>query len=313
MTGGTVFVPAGDPALVWADETHTDKNVIVVLRKRSLFVKRPSPLETGLLSEVSSAGKLCAIIAHTSEDSSVRNKYGRVTMSETPIPTYSAHPMIRMPEPELMTEKEQAAAYAAANFAEVNEPVARWFQARFSALAPGARLLDIGCGTADMTIRLVRAYPGITALGIDGSEAMLSYGSNLVNQAGLNSRIQLECRYFPDAALGIANFDAVTANNLLHHLADPGSFWRAVLSCARPGAPIMVADLRRPSDTPTVESLVEQYAWRALPPLRRDFFNSLHAAYTADEVRQQLDEAGLTGLQVEEVGPLHLVAWGYGA
>ncbi len=83
--------------------------------------------------------------------------------------------------------------------------------------------------------------------------------------------------------------------------------------CAKPGAPILVADLRRPPDPDAAARLVEQYAWRAMPPLRRDFLNSLHAAYTAEEVRQQLREAGLPGFTVEEAGPLHLVVWGYGA
>jgi cyclopropane fatty-acyl-phospholipid synthase-like methyltransferase len=221
--------------------------------------------------------------------------------------------MTRTTEPELMTDQEQAAAYAAANFAEVNQPVAGWFQTRFLPLAPGARLLDIGCGTADITIRLVQAYSGITALGIDGSEAMLSFGRDLVDKAGLASRIALERRYFPDAALETAGFDAVIANNLLHHLADTISFWHAARRCAKPGAPVLVADLRRPPDPDAAAQLVEQYAWRAMPPLRRDFLNSLHAAYTAEEVRRQLRDAGLGGFKVEESGPLHLVAWGYGA
>ena len=212
-----------------------------------------------------------------------------------------------------MTDQEQAAAYAAADFAEVNEPIAGWFQARFPPLAPGARLLDIGCGTADMTIRLVHAYPGITALGIDGSEAMLLSGRDLVNKAGLASRIVLEHRYFPDAALETAGFDAVTANSLLHHLSDTNLFWSATRRCAKPGAPILVADLRRPPDADAAARLVEQYAWRAMAPLRRDFFNSLHAAYTAEEVRRQLLDAGVPGFTVEETGPLHLVVWGYGA
>ena len=212
-----------------------------------------------------------------------------------------------------MTDQEQAAAYAAADFSQVNEPIARWFQARFPTLAAGARLLDIACGTADLTIRLVCAYPGITALGIDGSEAMLSFGRDLVNRAGLTSRITLERRYFPDAALETSGFDAVTAGNLLHHLSDTISFWRALWRCAKPGAPVLVADLRRPPDPDAVVRLVEQYAWRAMPPLRRDLLNSLHAAYTAGEVRRQLREAGLPGFAVEEAGPLHLFAWGYGA
>jgi ubiquinone/menaquinone biosynthesis C-methylase UbiE len=221
--------------------------------------------------------------------------------------------MTRTPEPELMTDREQAAAYAAADLSEVNEPIAGWFQTRFSPLAPGARLLDIGCGTADITIRLVGAYPGITALGIDGSAAMLSFGQDLVDKAGLTSRVALEQRYFPDAALKSAGFDAVTATNLLHHISDPISFWRAASRCAKPGAPILVADLRRPPDADFAARLTEQYAWRAMPPLRRDLLNSLHAAYTAEEVRQQLREAGLPRLAVEEAGPLHLVVWGHGA
>jgi ubiquinone/menaquinone biosynthesis C-methylase UbiE len=221
--------------------------------------------------------------------------------------------MTRTPEPELMTDREQAAAYAAADFSEVNEPIAGWFQARFPRLAAGARLLDIGCGTADLAIRLVHAYPGITALGIDGSEAMLAFGRELVDKAGLASRIVLEPRYFPDAALEMGGFDAVTANSLLHHLSDTGAFWRAAWRCARPGAPVLVADLRRPPDGDAARRLVEQYAWRAMPPLRRDFLNSLYAAYTAEEVRGQLREAGLPGFTVAEAGALHLVAWGYGA
>jgi len=221
--------------------------------------------------------------------------------------------MTRTPELELMTEQEQAAAYAAANLVEVNEPIAAWFQAQFQPLAPGARLLDIGCGTADLTIRLVRAYPGITALGIDGSEAMLGFGRDLVNTAGLTARIVLERRYFPDVTLPAAAFDAVTANSLLHHLSHPIAFWSALRRYAKPGAPILVADLRRPPDPETVDGLVEQYASLARPPLRRDFRNSLRAAYTADEVREQLCSAALSDFKVEESGTLHLVAWGYGA
>jgi ubiquinone/menaquinone biosynthesis C-methylase UbiE len=173
--------------------------------------------------------------------------------------------------------------------------------------------LDVGCGTADLTIRLMNAYPGCTALGVDGSVVMLASGRALVRTAGLETCIHLEQRYFPDAALASGGFDAVTANSLLHHLSDPAAFWRAARGCAKPGAPLLVADLRPPDDSQTVERLVDQYAWRAKSALKRDFWNSLHAAYTVEEVRRQLQAAGQADLTVEEMGPLHLVVWGYGA
>ena len=44
--------------------------------------------------------------------------------------------------------------------------------------------------------------------------------------------------------------------------------------------------------------------------LKRDFHQSLLAAYTPDEVRAQLATAGLDQLKVEAVSDRHLIVWG---
>ena len=44
--------------------------------------------------------------------------------------------------------------------------------------------------------------------------------------------------------------------------------------------------------------------------LRRDFEASLCAAYTPDEVREQLEVRDLGGLSVEVVSDRHWIAWG---
>ena len=56
--------------------------------------------------------------------------------------------------------------------------------------------------------------------------------------------------------------------------------------------------------------MVHEHAQDAPPVLQRDFIASLHAAYTADEARQQLMAAGLRNFQVDEVDALHFVGWG---
>lgn len=68
--------------------------------------------------------------------------------------------MTRTPESELMADQEPVAAYAAADFSEVNQPIASLFHARLPFLVSGARLLDIGCGTADLIIRLLPVWRG---------------------------------------------------------------------------------------------------------------------------------------------------------
>lgn len=217
--------------------------------------------------------------------------------------------MQRTPEPELMDEQEQAAAYAAADWSESHGKIPGYFRERFPEFA-GGRLLDLGCGTADVTIRFVKAYQGVTAVGVDGSEEMLAFGRRHVREAGLETRISFEKRHIPDASLETGAFDAALSNSLLHHLADPLTLWRTAAFAVKPGAPVIVIDLLRPKDHETAVQFVSQHAAGAPLILQRDFIASLHAAYTMIEVRQQLLAAGLTQFQVEQVDDIHFVAWG---
>jgi len=220
--------------------------------------------------------------------------------------------MRRTPEPELMVGEEQAYAYSWANFTELNPTMVTRFRACFPEFRDG-KLLDLGCGTADMTIRFAQAYPEARALGVDGSKAMLGYAAKAVMAAGLQARIEFEERTLPDRELERGEFDVVIANNLLHHFRDPLALWRTANRCARRGAPVMLMDLRRPASESDARQLVERYASRALPALKEDFLNSLRAAYTTWEVLEQLAAAGLNEFRVVEIGDCQLAAWGRAA
>jgi hypothetical protein len=69
-------------------------------------------------------------------------------------------------------------------------------------------------------------------------------------------------------------------------------------------------DLLRPDTREQAAQLVEQYAQNEPEILRRDFFNSLLAAYRLDEVTAQLHQAGLSQLQVKVVSDRHFIVWG---
>ena len=69
-------------------------------------------------------------------------------------------------------------------------------------------------------------------------------------------------------------------------------------------------DLRRPSNEQEVDELCDRYVDSAPPVLQRDFRASLIAAFTADEIREQLDQAGLGHLTVMEIGDRYLEIYG---
>ncbi|HQR51658.1 MAG TPA: class I SAM-dependent methyltransferase [Burkholderiales bacterium] len=217
--------------------------------------------------------------------------------------------MERIPEPELMDEPEQALAYAHADFSEPHDAFVARFRECFPDLNAG-RVLDLGCGPADVTIRFARACPQAQVTGVDGAEAMLALGRQAVAAAGLAGRIRLQRVRLPAAALDGSPYDAVISNSLLHHLARPAVLWDAVRVAAAPGAAVFVMDLLRPPSRAAAMDLVALHAADAPEVLRRDFFNSLLAAFRPEEVRAQLEASGLAHLRVEVVSDRHLIACG---
>lgn len=217
--------------------------------------------------------------------------------------------MQRIPEPELMDDPVQARAYADADFSEPHDAFVRHFQRLFPEFN-GGRVLDLGCGAADVTIRFARAYPGALIDGIDGAETMLELAREAVARAQLQARIAVKMVRLPVAHLR-SGYDAVISNSLLHHLPQPATLWKAVASAARPGAPVLVMDLLRPPSRESAAELVRLHAGDAPPVLVRDFMNSLIAAYRPDEVAQQLRACSLDDLAIEVVSDRHWLVWGH--
>jgi SAM-dependent methyltransferase len=217
--------------------------------------------------------------------------------------------MDRVPEPELMDEAAQALAYSDADFAEPHDRFVALCEEHVGRDGLVGTVLDLGCGPADVTVRLARRFPRAVFHGVDGAEAMLAHGRARVAREGLGDRIRLVRAVLPADAPPLGAYDAVLSNSLLHHLHDPSVLWAAVARWAKPAAPVFVMDLRRPASVDDARRLVETYAAYEPEVLRRDFFNSLCAAFTPDEVRAQLRQAGFS-LEVIDVGDRHLVARG---
>ena len=221
-----------------------------------------------------------------------------------------ASPMERIPEPELMLDREQARAYAAADFAEPHERFVSLLRERLPGLPDAGVALDLGCGPGDPTLRVASALPGWQVHGVDGSPTMLALAREAAASAGLASRVSFIEARLPESPLPRAGYDLVFSNSLLHHLPDPRVLWECARRFAARGAPVFVMDLLRPVSVEAARALVGRHAAGEPELLRRDFFQSLCAAYRPDEVRAQLARAGLGALALAVVSDRHWIAWG---
>ncbi|HEV2702870.1 MAG TPA: class I SAM-dependent methyltransferase [Steroidobacteraceae bacterium] len=211
--------------------------------------------------------------------------------------------MDRILEPEIMDGEAEAAAYARADFSDSNQAYVADVMASFPDRLDN--IVDLGCGPGDIAIRLGRDAQRARITGVDGSAAMLHIARAAVRSAGLESRVKLLQGRIPGVDLSSGSFDLVLSKDMLHHLPDPQVLWHEVRRLGRAGAAVCVVDLCRPESPAAAHEIVERVSGSEHPLLKTDFYNSLCAAFTAEEIRAQLAVAGLS-LTVSQLTERHL-------
>jgi 2-polyprenyl-3-methyl-5-hydroxy-6-metoxy-1,4-benzoquinol methylase len=214
--------------------------------------------------------------------------------------------MQRQPEPELMDLQHEVDAYASADFRDVN---AR-FVKRVLEVAPSnegsLRVVDLGCGPGEITISLAMARPSWEVLGIDASSPMLQIASKRAARE-LVRNVRFRLTDVRRLAAEFGPFDLIVSNSLLHHVREPNELWDAIRRVAAPGATVLVRDLFRPPTIDDATAIVESYAGDESDTLKAEFLRSLCAAYSVEEVRDQLRRLGMgESFTVEAVSDRHL-------
>ena len=104
--------------------------------------------------------------------------------------------------------------------------------------APGARVLDVGCGGGWSTISLARAYPGAVLDGVDIDAPSIEMARE--NGASLAERVSFTCG---DAAtLAESTYDVAFAFECVHDMPRPVDVLAAVRRSLRPGGVMVVMD-----------------------------------------------------------------------
>lgn len=103
-----------------------------------------------------------------------------------------------------------AQAYDALTFNVPYDEIADYYIKIIKSLAKGKRLLDMGCGTGNLTVRLAKA--GFKVIGQDASEDMLSFA------AQKSSKVQWICQSMTETELGEPADVIVSTLDSINHL-----------------------------------------------------------------------------------------------
>lgn len=114
-----------------------------------------------------------------------------------------------------------------------------------AALVPGARILDVGCGTGEF-LKLARDR-GCEVIGIEPGKSYAEFARKAYGVDVINGPWQA-------AQLPAESFDVITCNQVIEHLRDPMAAFAAIASWLKPNgiAFIAVPDMRA-NDKPSFE------------------------------------------------------------
>lgn len=114
-------------------------------------------------------------------------------------------------------------------------------------VAPGMRVLDVGCGTGTLAIAAKRAVPGAEIVGLDGDPQVLARAAGKARRA--HAEISFVEGLSFDLPYAEGSFDRVLSSLFFHHLtgADKRRTLAEIKRVLRPSGELHVADWGRPS------------------------------------------------------------------
>ncbi len=211
----------------------------------------------------------------------------------------------RILEPEVMDTDIEAIEYDSMDFIDVNTNFAQ----KVIEIAPlQAQVLDVGTGTARIPILICQKKKNWQITAIDMANSMLKIAQENIKNAGLEEQIKLELKDAKNMDYSDNSYEVVISNSLIHHLPNPLPFLMEIKRVIKTNGAILIRDLIRPDSEESLNNIVQKLGQDYDVHQRKLFADSLHAAFTLEEIKQLIKNAGLDGVKVYQSSDIHWTA-----
>ncbi len=143
--------------------------------------------------------------------------------------------------------------------------------AAFANITPGYKVLDLGCGTGEMLLKLGQEYPNVGLLaGIDASEDMLKLAKTKLKSF---KTVNLQLGSIEKLPYLDEHFDLIVSSGVIHYVQDIASMTQEAFRVLKPQGSILLIDMAQEALTTKISYLLR----RVTDPSTVRFY-SLHSA-----------------------------------
>ncbi len=165
---------------------------------------------------------------------------------------------------------------------------------------PGHTVLDLACGTGDLTLKMApQAGPGGLVIASDINASMLQNGRDRLLDKGITGNVSYvqadaEKLPFPDNSV-----DRISIAFGLRNVTNQNAALSAMYRCLRPGGRLVILEFSTPV-LPGLDKVYDLYSFKILPRLGRIIANDETSyRYLAESIRKHPDQETLKGMMSE--------------
>ncbi len=202
----------------------------------------------------------------------------------------------RVPEPDLVMEStDQVSAFTKGG--KTGGALLPLYQTHLErlarVLAPGDRILDLGCGSGELLCRAAQIFSKCHFVGVDLSEEMLLASQSEIQRLGLRNVELTQDDISRLSQFKENSFNVVTSSLAFHHLPDAAALCSSFAQINRvvvEGGGIYIFDLGPIKSETSVKLLVLDQRATQPPQLVDDYDKSLRAAFDLEDWQMALKE-----------------------
>jgi SAM-dependent methyltransferase len=167
-------------------------------------------------------------------------------------------------------------------------------------------VLDAGTRTGLVVLKIVWRNENLVAMGLDVSGPLIERARETAAAWELNERAVFQVGDPRHMRLKNGYFDLIVSDCSLHRFDNVVAVLKEIGRVLKPKGALLIRDYSRPNRLKMIGK-IHQHAERLGDAMRSQLEQSIQAAYTPDEIRQAVGEAGLGGVNVDVSNPDYFV------